>query len=308
MRILVAEDDRISRRLVEVALVKSGHEVVVAKNGLEAWDALQCADAPKLAILDWMMPGIDGVDVCRRLRKADKVPYTYVVLLSAKSRKQDIIEGLNAGADDYIKKPFDIEELYARVRSAARILELQDRLYSAQVSLQTQATHDNLTGLANRLLFCDRLEHMLVQARRYSQMVGVMFLDLDNFKLVNDTFGHICGDMLLKSVADRLTGILREADTVCRLGGDEFTLMLPHIHAPSDVATIARKVIQELRVPFQIHGQEVCVTASIGIALYPNDGMDVEGLLKHADLAMYRAKDRGRDQCQFYCDVLNPAA
>jgi diguanylate cyclase (GGDEF)-like protein len=139
-------------------------------------------------------------------------------------------------------------------------------------------------------------------------MVGVMFLDLDNFKLVNDTFGHICGDMLLKSVADRLTGILREADTVCRLGGDEFTLMLPHIHAPSDVATIARKVIQELRVPFQIHGQEVCVTASIGIALYPNDGMDVEGLLKHADLAMYRAKDRGRDQCQFYCDVLNPAA
>jgi len=265
-------------------------------------------NAPRLAILDWMMPGRDGVDICREIRQTDQGLYTYILLLTARSGREDLVEGLNAGADDYITKPFHEEELNARLRAANRILDLQEKLLSAQASLQQQATHDMLTGLPNRFLFSERLSHMLVEARRYHQMISVMFLDLDHFKQINDTMGHSCGDMLLQQVSKRLTKILREMDTVCRMGGDEFTIMLSHINAPRDAALIAKKIIQEFERPFELEDKQVNVSTSIGISLFPSDGADVETLLKLADIAMYRAKEKGRNCYQFYCEALNTAA
>lgn len=308
MRILIAEDDRISCRLLQATLTKGGYEVIIATDGQEAWNVLQQPDAPRLAILDWMMPGIDGVHICREVRKKDHWPYTYILLLTAKNRKQDLVEGLNSGADDYITKPFDAEELNARLRAAGRIIDLQEKLFTAQATLQDQATHDALTGLPNRVLFNERLTHMLAEARRYDQTIAVMYMDLDHFKLINDTFGHNSGDMLLKQVSARLTDILREMDTVCRMGGDEFTLLLSHITEPKDAALVAEKIISEFRRPFRLEDCEVSVSTSIGIVIYPSDGSDAETLLKRADTAMYRAKEKGRNRYHFYCESLNVVA
>jgi len=300
MKILIAEDDRISRRLLEASLIKQGYEVVIATNGLDAWEILRGLDAPRLAILDWMMPGMDGVQICRQVRARVQEQYTYIILLTAKNRKQDLIEGFDAGADDYITKPFDGQELKARLHSAERILDLQERLFAAQESLMMQATHDLLTKLPNRLLFSERLVHKLYEAHRYRQVLAVMFLDLDHFKEINDTYGHDIGDALLGDVAMRLTKTLREVDTIARMGGDEFTLIFTGVESIHDMAVISRRILDELTKPFELSSHEVQISASIGCALYPMDGTDADSLLKFADTAMYRAKEKGRNCYQFY--------
>lgn len=298
MHILVAEDDPVSRRLIEKTLTKWGYDVTLACDGQEALKILRYAQAPKLVILDWMMPGADGPQICREIRKRGSEPYTYVILLTAKSQKEDIIEGLDAGADDYITKPFDTHELKARLRAGSRILDLQSALLSMREELQDQATHDFLTGLPNRLLFSDRLTQRLAESHRTQGMLAVMFLDLDRFKLVNDALGHNVGDLLLKQVAERLTSCLREVDTVARMGGDEFTIILSDMASPSDATEVAERVIETFSTPFQIDEQQLYATTSIGISVYPADGADVETLVRSADTAMYRAKEHGGSHYQ----------
>ena len=305
MRVLVSEDDPVSRRLLEAMLVKWGYDVAVVKDGAEAWEKLQREDTPRLVILDWMMPGIDGVQVCRMVRKRGDERYVYILILTAKSRKQDIVEGMNAGADDYIVKPFDPDELKARLRAGKRILDLQAELIAIREALRQQATHDSLTGLPNRLLFSDRLTQQLAQAKRDDRSLAVLFLDLDRFKNINDTLGHAVGDQLLQKVVERLTRILREVDTVARMGGDEFTIILSDIPSVQGVASIARKVIDVMAEPFALDGREVFVTASIGIGISPSDGADVETLVRNADIAMYRAKERGGNTFQLYTEAFN---
>lgn len=307
MRILIAEDDPVSRRLLQGLLAKWGYDVIVSSNGEEAWNLLQNENPPRLAILDWMMPGLDGLQVCRNVRKRRDDVYTYLLLLTAKSQKQDLLEGLDAGADDYVTKPFDANELKARLRAGRRILDLQAELLSMREALREQATHDPLTGLPNRLLFSDRLTQKLVQSRRKGTLLAVMFFDLDRFKLINDTLGHNVGDHLLKEIAKRLTATLREMDTIARMGGDEFIVITSEIIVPEDAAAVARKILKSLSEPFILDSQELFITASIGISMYPADGVDVETLVKNADSAMYRAKEQGRNNYQLYTEVMTNA-
>jgi diguanylate cyclase (GGDEF)-like protein len=303
-RVLVAEDDPISQRLLEKTLTKWGYEVQVACDGQEALKILKYGQAPKLVILDWMMPGADGVQICREIRKREHETYTYVILLTAKTQKQDIIQGLEAGADDYITKPFDAHELKARLRAGSRILELQAALLSAREELHVQATHDFLTGLPNRLLVSDRLTQRLAEAHRTHGMLSVMFLDLDRFKMVNDALGHNVGDLLLQQSAERLTACLREVDTVARMGGDEFTIILSDVESSADATAVAERILQEFSSPFHVNEHVLYVTTSIGISVYPMDGADVETLVRNADTAMYQAKERGGNRYQLCTELL----
>ena len=273
-----------------------------ACDGAEAWRILQQDNTPRLAIVDWMMPEMDGAEVCRRVRAREDTPYIYLLLLTAKTQKEDIIRGIGAGADDYVTKPFDANELNARLRAARRILDLQADLVSARESLRLQATHDHLTGLPNRLLFSDRLTQRLKHCREMNTPLGVMYVDLDRFKLINDTLGHSFGDQVLKCVARRLTSCIRESDTLARMGGDEFTVLLNHIDNPNEAAAIAGRILAELSSPLTIDKREFYVTASIGVSVYPGSGDDVETLVKNADTAMYQAKQQGKNSYCLYSD------
>ncbi|WP_165921703.1 GGDEF domain-containing response regulator [Sulfuricurvum sp. IAE1] len=308
MRILIAEDDPVSRKLLQALLVKWGYEVVVACDGEEAWRYLQSEDTPKLAVIDWMMPGMDGVQICRKVRERKDGPYIYILLLTAKNQKEDIIRGIGAGADDYITKPFDSNELNARLRAGRRILDLQAELISTRESLRVQATHDPLTGLPNRLLFSDRLTQFLARAKRQSSSIAVMYLDLDRFKIINDTLGHNYGDILLQEVADRLSSCLRQSDTLARMGGDEFTVILTDIADSEDTSVVAKKIMNVLSAPVNLDGRDYFITASIGISIYPSDGIDAETLVKNADTAMYHSKELGRNKYSLYTESLHSTA
>lgn len=296
--IVVADDDPISRRLIERSLTKWGYDVIVACDGEEALKVFNYTDAARIAILDWMMPKVDGIEVCRQIRRRTSQPYVYIILLTAKTQREDLLQGLEVGADDYITKPFDANELKARLRVACRIIDLQEELLSMQKELRVQATHDFLTGLPNRLLFSDRLSQKIAAARRNHGSVGVMFLDVDRFKVVNDALGHSFGDILLKQVAERLASRIRESDTVARSGGDEFTFILSDIKTPTDATAAAQRIIDSFSVPFEINSHQIYVTASIGISIYPQHGEDVETLVKNADSAMYHAKSLGGNRYQ----------
>jgi len=296
--IVVADDDPISRRLIERSLTKWGYDVIVACDGEEALKVFNYTDAARIAILDWMMPKVDGIEVCRQIRRRTSQPYVYIILLTAKTQREDLLQGLEVGADDYITKPFDANELKARLRVACRIIDLQEELLSMQKELRVQATHDFLTGLPNRLLFSDRLSQKIAAARRNHGSVGVMFLDVDRFKVVNDALGHSFGDILLKQVAERLASRIRESDTVARSGGDEFTFILSDIKTPTDATAAAQRIIDSFSVPFEINSHQIYVTVSIGISIYPQHGEDVETLVKNADSAMYHAKSLGGNRYQ----------
>lgn len=305
MRTLIAEDDPVSRRLLQAMLVKWGYDVELAVDGEQAWQCLSADDPPRLAILDWMMPGMDGVQVCRAVRKRKDSPYTYVLLLTAKSEKRDIVVGLDAGADDYITKPFSSHELEARLRAGRRVIDLQAELLAAREELHERATHDHLTGLPNRLLFADRLTQALNTARRNKHMMAVMFLDLDRFKLINDSLGHNVGDLLLQKVAGRLGSCLRDIDTLARMGGDEFTIILSDVKSEQDATIIAQRVLDSLVESIVVDGHELFISTSIGVCVFPLHGEDVETLVRNADTAMYRAKDQGRNRFQVYSTIVH---
>src|ERR1700691_1265078 len=229
MRILIADDSIVSRHLLDATLRKWGYEVVVACDGLEAWNYLQAEEAPKLAILDWVMPGLTGPEVCRRVREhaQDKESYTYILLLTSKSLKEDLIEGMEAGADDYVTKPFDQHELKVRLRAGTRIIDLQRELIAAKDELREQATKDFLTRIWNRSSILDILQRELVRGTRENRPVGVVLADLDRFKNVNDSFGHFAGDALLREFSRRMQTSMRAYDSIGRYGGEEFLIVLP---------------------------------------------------------------------------------
>ncbi|MGO8813045.1 MAG: GGDEF domain-containing protein [Terriglobia bacterium] len=299
MKILVAEDDLVTRRILQAYLEKWGYEALVVADGHEAWRLLQRADAPRLAILDWMMPGLDGTSICREVRKLNIQPYIYLILLTARGFKQDVIEGLESGADEYLTKPFDPYELKARLRSGARIVELQDSLIQAREELREQATHDPLTHLLNRRATVDFLLTELSRARREQQPLSVMMADIDHFKLVNDKFGHIPGDEVLCEVARRLRTSARTYDAVGRFGGEEFLIVAPGCNvAPGLVqAERLREVVSSQ--PITLRDFSLTVTISVGVStiLEPRRE-DMEALLCAADEALYRAKAAGRNRVE----------
>lgn len=298
MRILVAEDERVCRRMLEATLTKWGYDVILACDGVEAWQALQQEDAPKFALLDWMMPGMDGPEVCRKVRERTTEPYVYMILLTAKNQKEEIVQGMEAGADDYVTKPFDADELRARLRVGKRILELQDQLVSMREAFQVQATRDPLTGLWNRAAILDLLQRELDRAGREGASVGVILADLDHFKRVNDTFGHLAGDAVLREAAQRMNSAMRGYDAVGRYGGEEFLIVAPGCNA--DNAMKAAERVREYISREPIHTADGLigpVTLSLGVAVSAGLAEGETGLLlRAADKALYRAKDEGRNR------------
>lgn len=299
MKILVAEDDRVSGRILENYLVKWGYETVLVTDGQEAWQVLQQHDAPRLAILDWMMPGLDGTSICREVRKANFQPYIYLILLTARGYKHDIIEGLESGADEYLTKPFDPYELKARLRSGARIVELQDSLIKAREDLREQAMHDPLTNLLNRRATLDFLLSEMSRSAREHNPLSVMMVDIDHFKSVNDGFGHPAGDEVLCEVARRLRASARTYDLVGRFGGEEFLIVAPACCNAAGLIQAERLREVVCSEPITHKDISITVTISVGVAttLDPNR-QDVEALLAAADQALYRAKAAGRNRVE----------
>ena len=298
-RVLVAEDDPVSRHLLEVYLRQWGYEVIAIDDGFRALDLVQADDCPELLLLDWMMPGIDGVELCRRVRAMNKPVYPYILLLTARDAKQDLIAGLEAGADDYLTKPFHADELHARLRAGGRILGLQNELIRAREELRFHATHDALTAVWNRKGIMDLLTHELARAHRTGEPLGLMMIDLDHFKAVNDTYGHAAGDAVLKDLANRLVNSVRTYDLVGRYGGEEFLVILSNTSLDEVKRRAHRLCAVVAETPVRFQSYKVSVTISVGATEAPGDCDILQSRLLHiADLAMYRAKEGGRNRVE----------
>jgi len=294
MKVLIAEDDVTSRILLQKVLSRWDYEVVATKNGLEAWEVLQSEDAPRLAILDWMRPELDGVEVCRRVRALDAEQPPYLILLTARGGTDDIVEGLDAGADDYLGKPYDPEELRARVDVGRRFLELNERLIEAQRALEVQARTDALTGILNRGAIVRRLGEELARAVREHTTLSVGMIDIDHFKRVNDTYGHAAGDVVLQEVVRRALSVARPYDVIGRFGGEEFLVIVPNTGSAEAEDVLERMRVAVAGSPLRIDGQELTVTVSVGGAT--SRGEAVDQLIVRADDELYRAKEAGRNR------------
>ncbi len=293
MRVLIAEDDLTSRVLLKKVLEKWGYDVAVTTNGADAWQALQADDAPRIAILDWMMPEMDGIDVCRRVRALDTRQPPYVILLTALGEKGHMMTGFEAGADDYVGKPYDPAELRARIEVGRRLVELNEELIETQIRLEVQAHTDPLTGLRNRRAIVEMLEEELQRSSREHTRLAVGMLDIDHFKLVNDECGHAAGDDVLCELARRMESVLRPYDSVGRFGGEEFLVVMPGVSSAELGELLERLRGAASQAPFTADARDLAVTVSLGGAVYTGGSMDA--LIARADDALYEAKARGRD-------------
>ncbi|WP_263417225.1 GGDEF domain-containing response regulator [Terriglobus albidus] len=301
MRILVADDDAVSRRLMEKILTQSGYEVMTVADGRGALDALTQKDGPRMALLDWMMPGFDGPEVCRQIRARQEASYVYLTLLTSRQNRTDVIQGLEAGADDYLIKPCNPEELKARLRTGLRILTLEDKLVEAREEMRIRATHDALTGLLNRGAVLNLMKVEMARCRRERTPLSILLCDVDHFKQVNDVYGHLVGDQVLRELAERLKQAVRPFDGVGRYGGEEFVLVLGGCgseqlhHRSSDILNAVRSK------PIETSAGPLHITISAGAFTMDSLGWsgDVEFPLGRADSALYRAKVNGRNCVQF---------
>jgi diguanylate cyclase (GGDEF)-like protein len=297
-RVLVAEDDGFYRRLLQRLLKGACFEAQVVRDGLEALQAARKPDAPRLLLLDWVMPGLYGPEVCRQLRaNPGSERYQYVLLLTAKDAKTDTVAGLEAGADDYLTKPFDSQELLARLRAGVRVLELQDRLLEAQKELEYQATHDPLTGLWNRLAWRPLLNSELERARRTRSSLTALMIDIDHFKSVNDGYGHSAGDTVLRELAQTLQLLVRAYDVAGRYGGEEFILIAQQL-SRQDACEYAERIRDTLaKLLIHTEGASISVTVSIGVAHCETaEELTADLLVRAADDALYQAKAQGRNR------------
>jgi two-component system, cell cycle response regulator len=308
VKILIADDSIVSRHLLEATLRKWGYEVMVACDGAEALELLQREDAPSLIILDWMMPGMTGVEVCRRIRQRDSEPYTYILLLTSKSQKEDLIEGMEAGADDYITKPFDQNELQVRLRAGIRLVDLQTQLLKAREDLRDQATRDSLTRLWNRSSILTELGRELARAGREARPLGVVIVDLDHFKHINDTYGHLVGDEVLREAARRMQNSIRQYDSIGRYGGEEFLIVFPGCNEIDSYAQADRLRRQLSLTEMSVNGSSIRVTASFGVTTaLLGENWTEEELIRTADEALYVAKKSGRNRVEILKSRAQPA-
>jgi two-component system cell cycle response regulator len=297
--VLIAEDDPVSCRILKTFLVKWGYDVTVVTDGEAALAVLEGDAAPRLAVLDWMMPGLEGVQVCQRIRSRADRPYVYILLLTARNEKRDLLRGLEVGADDYLTKPFDTAELRARIRVGERILNLQDDLISAREELRFRATHDGLTGIPNRTMVIEALDKEASRQAREARPFGIVLADIDHFKTINDRYGHLSGDDVLKTVVERMKACIRPYDVIGRYGGEEFLIVVPAVDTPGAVALAERVRRTVESQPVTLALGEVNVTVSLGVAVSLDaKRTDARELLRLADEALYRAKNGGRNRSE----------
>ena len=300
MKILIIEDELIFRRMVKKYLLEAGYEIVEAEDGLSAWELFQ-KEPFQLVITDWMMPGLDGPELVHKIRTSGQKSYTYIIMLTAMDNKDNIVLGLESGADEYLTKPFNSRELIARVASGMRILRLEEELMQARVQMEALAMHDGLTGLLNRRAIEEYAEAEFNMADRKKQAMSVILLDIDHFKNVNDRFGHKFGDVVLRQVAQTLKEDLRNYDRVGRWGGEEFLLILPDTEL-KDAITVAERLRSKIAV-VQItleNGETFSIHISLGTACTSGQFQSLAKLIDAADQALYQAKQSGRNRvCTF---------
>ncbi len=296
--VLIAEDDVLSRRLLEQSVQSWGYQTVTVTDGASALAKLSAANGPRLAILDWEMPGLSGPQVCRILRARTSSPYVYLVLLTGKTAREHLVAGLGSGADDYVNKPFDPIELQLRMRTGQRIVELQHQLLEARRELERRANHDALTGAANRGAVLSKVEGEASRSARQGTHYCLILLDLDFFKRINDSYGHRAGDTVLKEAVRRVQIEMRPYDVLGRYGGEEFMVLLPgcELRAGAVVAERLRRSLAD--APFEIENHKLDVTASFGIVCSAQPHSSLEMLVDAADSALYRAKANGRNRVE----------
>ncbi len=310
MQALVVDDSAVYRKLIGDNLRSWGFGVTLAATGSEAWRILEQPDAPKLVLLDWVLPDLDGIELCKRIRQAGSSgAYVYVILLTSKEGRQNMLHAMEAGADDYLVKPFDELEMKARLLVGKRILDLQEELVSARESMRHAATHDSLTGLLNRGEIIGMLQRELERARREHKPVGVILGDIDHFKNVNDTFGHLFGDEALREIGRRLCGQVRVYDGVGRYGGEEFLVVLPNCDLPGALLRANELRAMVAGTPVVCSDEETLITMSMGVAVSVGDGKsELEALLNQADAGLYAAKDKGRNRVEHFTPAAKKAS
>lgn len=300
MRILIAEDELVTQRLLQGTLQKWGHEVITSSTGTEALKVLCGENPPTVAILDWLIPEIDGPEICRMIRAINREPYIYIILLTGKTEQSDLIEGIKAGADEYLTKPFQHAELKVRLETGQRILDLQSQLIAAREQLREVAVHDGLTGLYNRGAIMEMVHKEVSLFNRGKGHFGLILTDIDFFKQVNDTRGHLAGDHVLKEFA-RLIGLSkRPYDSAGRYGGEEFLILLPGCNTEEALAIAERLRVQTQNHTVPFNGQAIQFTASMGALSTDQfaNNADAFLIIQAADRALYRAKNQGRNRIE----------
>ena len=299
MKILVVDDDPLTLHMVVYRLRQWGHEVVSCTDGDSAWKVIKDGMVPNVAILDWMMPGLNGPELCQKIRSKKDCPYVYIVLLTGRNNPEDLIAGLDAGADDYLTKPFHLGELEARLRAGKRIVDLQNELISAQETLRIQAMQDPLTQILNHGAILDALLNEINRGQREHQPLSLILADLDGFKNVNDSYGHVAGDQVLIEVARRMRNCLRSYDAIGRYGGEEFLIVLPNSDESQALRLAERIRVAVCSEPFRFHHVDLTVTVSQGVTTWTNpDSIPIERLIQAADQALYGVKNSGRNGVQ----------
>ena len=292
MKVLIAEDEPISCRALEKSVTGWGYETITAKNGKEAWEALRKNEV-RIAVVDWMMPGMDGIELCQKIRhdyQQKKSKYIYIILLTGKDQQGDIITGLSAGADDYITKPFSFLELKVRIQNGERIIKVEDE----QIEL---ASYDSLTKVWNRKKILDFFKEELSRGRRENQATGVVIVDVDWFKNVNDSHGHFIGDEVLIEVVSRLKKCIRAYDKLGRYGGDELILVLPNcgLSHVKNIAERLRLSVCEKKISTKKGLLDITISLG-GISSDMSLEASADELIQASDRALYSAKKRGRNK------------
>ena len=307
MKALIVEDDLITRLLIKKAAESTGYEVLEAENGIDGWKIFQKEKSNiYIAILDWMMPKMDGIELCRRIRKASVTHYIYILFLTSKRTIQDIVEGLETGGDDYMTKPFARKELASRIRVAGRVAVLERKLNETNRKLNVLAITDPLTKILNRRELFRRLDGEIYRASREKKPYSLIMIDIDHFKRVNDTLGHTAGDRVLIEITDRISAELRPYDIIGRYGGEEFLIGTPG--ADTEIGkNIAKRIsVSICKKPFHAGNGEIDITASFGLtsAIPAGNEKDMihllEAMIERADSALYKAKNAGRNRVMAY--------
>jgi two-component system, cell cycle response regulator len=299
LKVLIADDSAVYRKLVEQTLSNNNYAVLAAKSGLEALDIFT-SHRPSLLITDWMMPDLSGIELCQRIRQDFPQSYTYIIFLTGITQKSEVVKGLTSGADDYLTKPFDPEELAARAGVGRRVIELHQQLEAKNRQLEQLALTDPLTTLPNRRAIEDWAARQLSGAARYGFSFWVVIADLDHFKNINDSHGHDAGDVVLKKVAEILKSHSRKSDICGRIGGEEFLFTLSHIDL-QDVPLVIDRVRADLAATeFNFDGRNLSITASFGVAGFEGkEAPALSQLVSLADSALYSAKRLGRNRVEF---------